>query len=70
LAHILKEGCTTQLPENIHMSLDLLRREIGMPPAEIVSMLRSMASLGIEYTLRPDSDHSGDEVVSVVGLIE
>jgi hypothetical protein len=62
---VFDNSCPTELPENIHMSLDLLRREVGLPPSEIVSILRGIGSLGFRFELREaDEEHQeGDTVV-------
>jgi hypothetical protein len=36
VAHVFAEGCRQDLPDNIHISLDLLRRGLGVAPTEIV----------------------------------
>lgn len=53
----LLAGCTTSLPESVHISLDLLRREVEMPPAEVLSLLRGVSSLGIDASIGTLSDH-------------
>lgn len=62
VSHILLNGCTHELPENIHISLDLIRRELGYPPAETMEMLRKMSSLGIRSSLRPNEDDGDSHV--------
>ena len=59
-------GCPTDLPDNMHISLDLLRRETGLAPSEIMSILRGMSSLGVESEIREeDEDHTEDDIVVV-----
>lgn len=48
VAHIFTEGCRTQLPDNIHISLDIMRRDLGIAPSAIVERVRAMASIGFE----------------------
>lgn len=58
---ILGVGCPSELPENVHMSLDFLRRESGLPQAEILEVLKALGSLGFCISLREDDgDHHGD----------
>ena len=64
IAHIFAEGCRTQLPDNVHISLDIVRRDLGVAPAAAVESLKNMASLGFEQEIRPDQDH-GDDVIVV-----
>ena len=47
VAHLFIHGCRTQLPDNIHISLDIVRRDLDVAPTEIVERFRAMASLGI-----------------------
>ncbi len=63
VAEICREGCPTELPENMHVSLDLVRRAIGVPPVEAIALLKGMKSLGFESTLRDDPDGEGDDLV-------
>lgn len=63
VAHIFAEGCRTQLPDNIHISLDILRRDLDVAPTAIMERLRAMASLGFEEEIRSDEDHLEDVVV-------
>lgn len=63
VARIFAEGCRTQLPDNIHISLDILRRDLDVAPTAIIERLRAMASLGFEEEIRSDEDHLEDVVV-------
>ncbi len=38
---ILGEGCPVEMPDNLHMSLDLMRRITGMPVSQITEVLRA-----------------------------
>ena len=64
IAHIFQEGCHSQLPDNVHISLDLLRRDLDMTPTAVVENLRAMTSLGFEGEIEPDEDH-GDDMLFV-----
>jgi hypothetical protein len=65
VAHLFAQGCRTQLPENIHIELDVVRRDLSIAPTDIVERIRAMASLGFEHELRPDADHGNDDVLVV-----
>lgn len=63
VAHLFVEGCRTQLPNNVHVSLDIVRRDLGIAPSEVIERIRAMTSLGFEQEIRPDADHGGDVLV-------
>jgi len=65
VAHLFAEGCRSHLPDNIHLSMDIVRRDLGITPTELIERLRAMTSLGIEQEIRPDADHDGDDMVVV-----
>jgi hypothetical protein len=64
IAHIFAEGCWTQLPDNVHISLDIVRRDLSIAPAAAVESLKGMASLGFEQEIGSDEDH-GDDIIVV-----
>lgn len=64
IAHIFAEGCRTQLPDNVHISLDIVRRDLDITPAAVVESMRGMTSLGFTEEIRTDEDH-GDDVIVV-----
>ena len=64
VAHIFAEGCRTQLPDNIHISLDIMRRDLEITPTALVERMRAMASIGFEEEIRSDEEH-GDDVLVV-----
>jgi hypothetical protein len=49
-------GCPTDLPENVHINIDLLRRITRFPPAKIKRLLSGVKSLGLSCSLRDDPD--------------
>jgi hypothetical protein len=51
------QGCPAELPDNVHINLDLLRRLTDLPPRQIVDDVVRIASLGYEYVLRDSHDH-------------
>ncbi|MDQ2709185.1 MAG: TIR domain-containing protein [Actinomycetota bacterium] len=65
VAHLFAQGCRTQLPDNIHIDLDIVRRDLHLAPTEIVERVRALASLGFEHEVRPDADHDDDDVLVV-----
>ena len=65
VAHILAEGCRTQLPDNIHISLDIVRRDLGLTPSDVIERLKGMGSLGFDVEIRDDPDHGADDVLVV-----
>lgn len=53
-------GCPAELPDNVHMSLDLLRREVGLSGTEVEELLGSVHALGFSIHLRdpePGEEH-------------
>jgi hypothetical protein len=63
VAHLFAEGCRTQLPDNVHLSLDIVHRDLGIAPTEVIERIRAMTSLGFEQEVRPDVDHDDDVLV-------
>ena len=64
VAHLFQESCHTQLPENVHISLDIVRRDLGLAPSAVIESLRAMTSIGFEGEVRPDNSHA-DEMLFV-----
>ncbi|MET8180098.1 TIR domain-containing protein [Streptomyces sp. NPDC005336] len=56
--------CPTELPDNVHQSLDLIHRMTGWPPQQIIDTLRGIQSLGFVHEIR-DEDESHDGSVLV-----
>lgn len=65
IAHIFTEGCDSELPNNVHMSLDLIRRDIGITPSQSLEMLRMLSSLGFDHQVRDDSAGHGDDTIAI-----
>ena len=57
--HIFTNGCPGELPENVHINLDLLRRASGMSPARSRKIVGQIRSLGFESYVREDSETEG-----------
>ncbi|WP_199560185.1 TIR domain-containing protein [Sphingomonas psychrotolerans] len=67
--NIFSHSCPVELPENVHVDLDLLRRITKMSPSRIKRVAARISSLGFEYRIRDsdcptdDSGHSGPLLV-------
>jgi hypothetical protein len=61
VAHIFVHGCPTDLPANIHITGDFLRRITGVPVSKCVRELRKLGSLGF-LTRLSGRKHNRDEV--------
>lgn len=62
LASIFAIGCSSEMPDNVHNELDLLRRDLGITPAEAIATLMGMSSIGVEVEERHDEDAHGDMI--------
>jgi hypothetical protein len=47
-------GCHAEMPDNVHISADLLRRITGIPPAELKSVLAGVRPLGFQCRTHDD----------------
>lgn len=75
IAEIMGVGCAEELPDNVHASLDLIRRDTGMAPAEVLATLRNLASVGVRITMADvqsdeyiddeDSGHDANDLVAI-----
>lgn len=59
LMAVYLDGCPGELPNNVHISLDLLRRCTGMPASRLLERLAGLRALGIKCTVR--DPEPGDE---------
>lgn len=59
---LLWHGCPAELPENVHINLDLLRRVTGRTPARLRGVLGGLRSLGFQCSVRDDTEHHRGEV--------
>jgi hypothetical protein len=48
-------GCPAELPHNVHINIDLLRRETGFTVAKLKRILGGLRSLGVTCELRKQS---------------
>jgi len=53
-------GCPAELPENIHIDIDRLRRMTNFSVSKIKRILAGLSSLGFEVTYRDHHDHEGE----------
>jgi hypothetical protein len=51
------EACPAELPTNVHVNIDLLRRCTNLAPARIKQILGGLASLGFTSSLREDDEN-------------
>jgi hypothetical protein len=48
--------CPSELPDNVHINIDYLRRISGLAPSKIKRLLSGLSSLGFNITLRKDEE--------------
>ncbi|MCW2762786.1 MAG: hypothetical protein JWR85_2987 [Marmoricola sp.] len=65
LLDLFWEGCPSKLPDNVHVSLDLMRRATGMPTAEIRDTLRGLSSLGVEVRDYQSDEHEDEDMIEI-----
>ena len=53
-------GCPAELPENIHIRIDMLRRITNFTVAKIKRLVGGLSSLGFEVTYRDQHEHEED----------
>jgi hypothetical protein len=58
-------ACPAELPDNVHINIDLLRRVAGFVPSKIKRLLAGLSSLGFTISLRED-----DETEDRIGRLE
>ncbi len=54
---VFLHGCDGELPDNIHMNIDLLRRYTGLTPIKLKQVLGGLQSLGFFCSLREDDEN-------------
>lgn len=62
LSDAFLNGCPSDLPDNVHIDLDLLRRVSGLPVAEIEQVLGGLRSLGVMVDEYTTPDHPQDTI--------
>lgn len=65
VAFIFLNGCPSQMPENMHIELDIVRRELGLPFQEAIQKLRGLSTLGFDIETREGADHEFELIVAV-----
>jgi hypothetical protein len=60
---LARNACGAELPDNLHINADLLRRITDMPPAQLKALLASIRSLGFMCSTRPATDGHQNELV-------
>ena len=53
----IRFGCPADMPENVHIHTDFLRRVTGKPEATLARLLGGIESLGFRCSTREDSEH-------------
>lgn len=51
--------CPSELPDNVHIDMDLLRRLTGFAPSKIIRILKGISSLGFNSKIRSEKDSHG-----------
>lgn len=54
---LIRFGCPSYLPENVHIHCDLLRRRTGMSVARLKRLLSGVNSLGFRCSVAKDAEH-------------
>lgn len=65
LAYVFIHGCPTDLPDNIHISSDLLRRISGLPLSKSIRELTRLRSLGFQVKLRKRKHDRDDPTIEM-----
>lgn len=66
IAEIFLVGCKAEMPENIHASLDLIRRDLGISPVETLETIKGLQSVGFKLmTSSVSENHEEDDIVAV-----
>ena len=67
ILQFLRLGCPTNLPDNVHINVDLLRRHTGKSIALMKRLLGGLQSLGFECTIRESSKNDSNLQGTVLG---
>lgn len=65
----LLHGCPAELPDNVHINIDLLRRVTSTPPPRIKRVMGGLQSLGFVCSIREERD-SHEDCVTELGQSE
>ena len=64
---LLRFGCPEDLPENVHIDTDLLRRHTGKSVARLKSLLGGVRSMGFQCSIREGSEAKDNMQGEVLG---
>jgi TIR domain len=62
LMHVFVLGCPTELPDNLHVSMNMLSRSTGMRTAKIKRLLGGLAPLGYSARIRQQEHEDSGEL--------
>ena len=65
VAYIFLYGCPADLPANMHIKADLLRRIAGIPVSRCIRELKTLNSVGFQTKLTAKKDHSGSPTIEI-----
>lgn len=65
VAYVFLHGCPTDLPSNIHINIDLLRRISGLPVSKCIRELKQLGSLGFRTRLSRHKNPHGDLIIEL-----
>lgn len=65
VASIFLHGCPTDLPENIHIDADYLRRVSGLPTSQCIRELKRLSSLGFRTKLVTRKNHGANPLIQL-----
>lgn len=69
LYHLVRNACPAELPKNVHINIDLLRRISSFPTTKIRRLLGGLQSLGFSTTVREDDENPPGELGSSEMLV-
>ena len=61
---VIRYGCPADLPDNIHINTDLLRRNTGKSVASLEQILGGVRSLGFYCSVYQSEEHHDDDVMA------
>ena len=64
---LIRFGCPTHLPDNVHINADLLRRHTGKSISTMKRLLGGLRSLGFKCTIRESADEESISSGEVLG---
>ena len=65
--NLIHFGCSADLPQNVHIDVDLLRRLSGQPVARLKRLLGGIRSLGFECSIRESTEEEACVHETVLG---